>query len=297
MLGYSPVDFATVRGMSRQEIIKNKSLPFGEWILTNDSDPKQLLAAYGLSLSNQQASTTLLRQRINRFGQDLEATSRCIASVTEGFSEDSLEKEIFSSEQNPRIAPRDLRFLQFLAGLLGYSMQVGAAYESGFDVFPELPLSQEFLNDLNGHKGENDIRLGDLSETQAQSVADKFFLLKNSFNALKAFSELKTEGTRIDAYLNWKFPEERQKDFSMALKAAYLSLQNSQWTAIGDSEWEIRLSALASIDSLPDGQKVPRDADLLFRDDQGEIQVDQELVRTWLGPVLRNPSNKQAPEK
>lgn len=297
MLGYSPVDFATIRGMSRREILKNKSLPFGEWVLANDGDPKELLVEYGLSLSKQQASTDLLRQRVNRFGQDLEATSRCLASIAVDFSEDSLEKEIFSSEHPPRVAPRDLRFLQFLTGLLGYSMQVGSAYESGFDDFPGLPLEQDFLDDINGHKGEDDFRLGDLHEAQARAVVDKYFLLKNSFNALKAFSELKTEGTRIDEYLNWRFPEEKQKDFSVVLKASYLSLQNSEWTPIGDSEWEIRLNALAGIDSLPNGRKVPRSANLLSRDEQGEIHIDKDLVRDWLSPVLRTASGRQTNEK
>jgi len=287
MLGYSPVDFAKLRTLSREEILKTKALPFGEWILSNDSDAKALLAQYGMALVNGHVSTQDLRQHLAKFGADLQTTSSCLAGVADGFSEDQLEKEVFASETAQAVASRDLRFLQFLTGTLGYSFQTLGAYESGFDVFPSLPLSQDFLDDLNGHRGEGDLRLGDLSDIEAQAIADKFYLLKNSFEALKAFSELKDKPGRIDDYLNWRFSETKQQDFSAVLKAAYLSLQQAEWLAIPDSDWELRLSALAKAETLPDGRRVDRKPDLLSRDKQGEIQVDQDLVKAWLSPVLR----------
>ncbi len=292
MLGYSPVDFAKLRTMSREEILKGKALPFGEWILSNDSDAKALLVQYGMALVNGHVATQDLRQHLTKFGSDLQTTSSCLASVTDGFSEDHLEKEVFASEKEQAVAPRDLRFLQFLTGVLGYSFQTISAYESGFDVFPSLPLTQDFLDDLNGHRGEGDLRLGDLSDAEAQAIADKFYLLKNSSEALKAFSELKDTPGRIDDYLNWRFSETKQQDFSVVLKSAYLSLHQADWVAIPDSEWELRLSALAKTETLPDGRKVDRKADLLSRDKQGEIQIDKDLVKAWLSPVLQAAETK-----
>ncbi|MFO1462905.1 MAG: hypothetical protein U1F66_03950 [bacterium] len=295
MLGYAPKSFAEVRKMPREQILKEKALPFGEWVLAKDVGAKTLLAQYGASLVAQHSSTSELRRRLGEFGDALESASSCLAAVDPGSSEDTLEKEIFSSERSQRVSPRDVKFLEFLSGLLGYAFQAGSAYESGFANFPSLPLPQEFLDDLNGHAGEGDARLGDLREEHAAFLAEKFSLLQASFSALRAFSELKGSPSRIDDYLNWRFPEGEQRDLSGILKAAYLSLGQAEWVDLPDGEWQIHLAALANTDSLPDGRKVDRGADLLSRDPAGEIRINGDLVKAWVSPVLRTKPDGGAP--
>jgi len=143
------------------------------------------------------------------------------------------------------------------------------------------------LNDLNGHAGSGDARVGDLGDEAAQGIVENFPLLQNSFKALKAFSELKDQPGRIDAYLNWRFSEETQKDVSIVLKAAYLSLTQGTWTPIPESSWELNLSSLSKAEGLPDGQGLDRKADFLTRDAAGEIQINEALLKQWAAPVLR----------
>ncbi|MCE9624197.1 MAG: hypothetical protein K8R69_01900 [Deltaproteobacteria bacterium] len=231
MLGYAPANFSEIRGMSREEILKTKALPFGELFLLDQASapkPKDLVIGWGGILIRDQAST------------------------------------------------------EELAGI-----QFASAYEPGVSQFPKLPLSQEFLNDLNGHAGSGDARIGDLGTAPAQGIVDNFPILQRSFTALKAFSELKDQPGRIDAYLNWRFSEETQKNVSTVLKAAYLSLTQGSWTAIAESHWELNLSFLAKVEGLPDGQRLDRQADLLTRDASGEIQVNDALLEQWAAPVLR----------
>lgn len=290
LLGYSPQSFAEIRQLSRQEIIDAKALPFAElFLLSSDAAPalKGLMVQWGLALIQGNASAEELAERFSAFGAGLEATSLCLGKIGEGFHSDEIEQEVFASEVSLTVNARDLKFLEALTGLLGYGIQAASAYQAGFENFPTLPVSPEFLADLNGHDGEGDARLGDLEDGDAAGVAGKFSLLQASFAALKAYSELSDRPGLIDVYLNWRFRAETQGEISGVLKAAYLSLTLAQWTPLPEGDWEINLSGLGQAEGLPDGQNLDRASDVLFRDEEGKIQINFPFVKQWASPVLR----------
>src|SRR5207247_568877 len=127
------------------------------------------------------------------------------------------------------VSPRDLNFLEFALGAGGYGLQGIAAYESGVDQFPRLPLSDDFLKDINGKAAAGDARLGDLSDAEAGHIVALFPLLQKTFGALKAFSDLKDQPSQVDDYLNWRIDKEDQEEASKILKAGFDSLQKSAW--------------------------------------------------------------------
>jgi len=102
MLGYEPASFGEIRGMSREEMLKAKALPFGELFLLDQASaprPKDLVAAWGGVLIRDQASTDELAERFSKFGKGLETTSVCLGQVSSHLASDEMEKEIFATDK------------------------------------------------------------------------------------------------------------------------------------------------------------------------------------------------------
>lgn|GEM_PF-3498663 len=299
LLGYTPLSFQEIRGMSREDILKAKALPFAELLLQSDAEtPKvsDLLEQWAGSLSNGKADTQDLRQTLDKFAQGLQASADCVDHVAQGFQSDEMEKEIFAMDNPLSISPRDIDFVDFALSTLAYGLQAVAQYESGFAQFPTLPLSDSFLLDINGHAGADDTRLGDLEDAGISKIVTLYPLLQRSATALKAYSDLKAQPSKIDDYINWRFAQDKQEKASEILKAAYQSLTDAQWVDLPtDENKQINLSNLAKGGFLPNSKNLNPDVDILVRDESHDVELNDSYVRAWVKTLVRD--KVEAPQK
>ena len=290
MLGYDPVDFAQVKTMSRDELIKAKALPFAElFLLGQDEAPgvKDLLKRWAIQLIDDKAATAELQSRLESFGAGLESTAACLDLTMGSLREDQIDAAVFGTQDSYRVAPRDLQFLRFALGMLGYALQTGANYEWGAEHFPSLPLNDAFLADINGFAGEGDARFGELDAISSDLIAQKFPLLQGSFAALQAYSALKGEPGKIDAWLNWRFSKESQEKASEWLKAMNASLLQKNWQNLPGGEYQINLSSLGVAGMLPNSAKLDAKLPFLSRDAAGDIDVNGDFLLEWAQNLVK----------
>lgn len=291
MLGYEPLGVRELRQLSREEILKRRAAPFGELFLNSQGEGKKYGSIVGRwlqELSAQQASSQELNSRLIQLGVDLEAGYQCLHQGLAGFSEDSIDPEVWAADSKLSVNQRDLRFAKFFLGTLSYVLQTLPQYQWGFDTFPALPLDDDFFADVNGQVGEGDARLGDLSQGAATEIVGNFFLLVSAFEDLKTFSQLPAQASRIDAYLNWRFETGSQEYLSGILKAVYLSLQEDGWQAIPGEDWQLNFFGLSEAGRLPDGRKVDRNTEAVLVKENGGPELNEEFLKLWVEPVLRS---------
>jgi hypothetical protein len=290
MLGYQPVGFAELRAMGRTEIVEKKTLLFGEFLLVSKDEPFDLdgiLTQWGAALSKQQTATAELSQRLTAFGAGLEPSVQCLSEAMNGFTGDELEAEFFGLGRALPVTQRDLKFVKAVLAMTSYEFQGAGQYDWGFAQFPSLPLDDAFLQDVNGQGGEDDARFGNLSEAGISRIVEKFPLLVQGFDALKAFSLMSDQASEIDAYLNWRIPTALQERMSAALKAAYVSLKTGEWQDIPETGWRINLFSLSHGDGIPKGQRVSREIPVLIRNDDGEITAHDAFFKAWGRTILK----------
>lgn len=289
MLGYTPVSFADMKGMSRQDLLDKKALPFGElFLLPKEEAPKvkDLAKDWGVALSNQQISMEELNQRLAQLGKDLEASATCLENITGQVKSDQVEKDVFGTEQDVQVTSRDLHFLRFSLSAEAYLLQMISHYGWGFEKFPSIPLSDDFLKDING-KTEGDSRWGEISDAGAEELAGKFGLLSSVFSALKLYSDLKDKPSLIDDYLNWRLTPESQSYDSGILKAANESLQDGKYVDLPEDDYQVNLSALSKAALLPNSLKVADSVEVLNRDEASEVQGNKLFFQAWAWNVVR----------
>ncbi len=290
MLGYTPVSFSELRDKSREELLKQKGLPFAElFLLSFEEAPtvKELMTQWGIALSSGGVSTQELAKRFRQFGMGMESAYSCLDMTLGVLKKDEVEKEIFGSKESFAVNRRDLYFLKFVFGSLGYLIQSVSQYEPGVEQFPSLPISDDFISDLNGFLKEDDDRFGDLEPEAAKSIAQKFALLHGSFLALKSFSDLKDQASSVDGYLNWRFSKEFQEEASQVLKSFHQSLTAREWVDFPDSDYQINLTNLSTPSGLPNGKNVDASTPVLVRDHSGELRANKDFFKAWARPVVR----------
>jgi len=290
MLGYTPLGFAEIKGMSRQELIDKKALPFAELFLLPSAEApkfKDLAMGWAAALAEQQVSGADLNQKLGELGQGLEASMTCLEGVMGQVKSDKVEKDVFNSDEDIQIAHRDLQFIRFSLGASAYLLQFASQYQWGFDKFPALPLSEDALKDINGETSPSDGRWGELVEGGELAIVGNFGVLTQSLSALKSFSDLKDQPSSIDDYLNWRLSAETQTYASGILKAANDSLKSSDYLDLPDEDYQIRLPALGVPNLIPDSRKVSDATPVLKKNAEGDIEGNQLFFEAWAWSVVR----------
>jgi len=291
MLGYQPVSFAEVKKMTREELLQAKALPFAElFLLGQEESPalKDLLKRWAIQLIDDKAATANLQSHLEKFGAGLEASTDCLDLQLGSLKDDQIDAGVFGTKDAFRVQARDLNFLRFALGLTAYALQSTTQYEWGAEHFPTLPISDDFIADLNGLAGESDPRFGELDDISANFIAGKFPLLQGSFSALQVFSKLKDQPGKIDAYLNWRFSKESQQKASEWLKAMNASLIQKNWQVLPGGEYQINLSSLANAGQLPNAAKIDAKRPFLTRDEAGAIDVNGGFLLEWAQFLVKN---------
>ena len=295
-LGYEPLSLKEIRSLSREEILEQKALPFGELFLVSYEegvDYPQLFSDWLLALGHQEVETQTLNTQFRTLGEGLGVALDCLNTQVHYFREDAFKQDVFNSEEKLSLAKRDFLFVKFFLGTTSYLLQSLSHYQWGFEVFPELPPDEGFWQDLNGQVGEGDDRFGDLEEGGAEKISAKFRLLVGSFDALKAFSQLNEVPTKIDAYLNWRLSADSQAYLSQIFSAVYLSLKKNDWFLLPDGEHAVNFFPLAKARGVPDGRGIPRDFPVFQKNGEGKwkphgaffLELFQAILRPATSPA------------